>query len=243
MFGGPNGSGKSTLVKDLVSDKSLDIYQFINADEIEKTLSEKHYINLEDYKINTTAKTFYNFIGQSGFLQKTDLNSDNLITFNSNIIVIDKSQNKLNSYIAAAMAEFIRSQLMDLGESFSFETVMSHRSKVEILQSAQKSGYKTYLYFVSTIDPEINVGRVKSRVSLGGHFVSEEKIISRYINSLELLIDAIKASNRAYLFDNSFGRHKLIAEITNGNEVELMHDTQPNWYIKYVENKLFKAPF
>lgn len=240
MFGGPNGSGKSSLVRDLVNDSFLNIYRFINADEIEKILSDKHFINLEDYGVKTDTRTFHDFISQSGFLQKADFKSHNLLTFDANIVVIDSNQNKLNSYLAAALADFIRERLIAQGDNFSFETVMSHKSKVEILQKAQKKGYRTYLYFVSTINPDINIKRVKFRVSQGGHHVSEDKIISRYTNSLNLLTDAIKASNRAYLFDNSLGGHELIAEITDGKDVQLFTKNVPEWYVKFVENKLFK---
>lgn len=45
---------------------------------------------------------------------------------------------------------------------------MSHVSKVEFLREAQIQGFKTYLYFVSTVDPDINIARVNYRVSMGG---------------------------------------------------------------------------
>jgi predicted ABC-type ATPase len=80
---------------------------------------------------------------------------------------------------------------------------MSHHSKVDLLAQAQAAGYRTYLYFVATDDPVINISRVKSRVKLGGHNVPEDKIAERYHRSLELLMDAIRHTNRAYVFDNS----------------------------------------
>ena len=62
---------------------------------------------------------------------------------------------------------------------------------------------KTYLYYVSTVDPQINIARVKYRVSVGGHPVPEQKIIERYYRSMDLLMQAIECCDRAYLFDNS----------------------------------------
>jgi predicted ABC-type ATPase len=38
---------------------------------------------------------------------------------------------------------------------------------------------------------------VKSRVHLGGHDVPEDKIVSRYTRSLDLLLEAIRHTNRA----------------------------------------------
>lgn len=80
---------------------------------------------------------------------------------------------------------------------------MSHLGKVEFLQQAQQIGYRTYLYYVATDDPSINVSRVANRVAMNGHDVPSEKIIARYYKSLELLTEAIRHTNRAYIFDNS----------------------------------------
>jgi predicted ABC-type ATPase len=85
----------------------------------------------------------------------------------------------------------------------TFETVMSSEDKVAFMLKAKASGYRTYLYFVATEDPDININRVKNRVAAGGHPVPTEKIVQRYGRCLNLLPAAIAASNRAYIFDNS----------------------------------------
>jgi predicted ABC-type ATPase len=97
--------------------------------------------------------------------------------------------------------------------SFSFETVMSSPDEVALLEKARSLGYRSYLYFIATEDPQINIARVKSRVHLGGHDVPVDKIVSRYARSLDLLLPAIRQSNRAYLFDNSRhgGEHLWVA--------------------------------
>jgi predicted ABC-type ATPase len=38
---------------------------------------------------------------------------------------------------------------------------------------------------------------------MGGHPVPEDRIVKRYYRSLDLLMEAIKHTNRAYVFDNS----------------------------------------
>lgn len=67
--------------------------------------------------------------------------------------------------------------------------VMSSPDKVDLMKKAQLLGCRTYLYFIATDDPAINVARVKARVNLGGHGVPEDKIICRYPQSLGLLMD------------------------------------------------------
>lgn len=117
---------------------------------------------------------------------------------------------------------------------------MSHWGKVELLERAQREGYRTYLYYVATDSPKINIGRVRYRVSQGGHDVPEEKIRSRYERSLELLIEAIKRTNRAYIWDNSRdGRSPtLLAEITEGNDLVLHNDQIPAWFKHAVWEKI-----
>ncbi len=141
---------------------------------------------------------------------------------------------KVNSYLASAASDFLRQKLMEQKISYTLETVMSHPGKVELLAQAQAAGYRTYLYYVATDDPSINISRVKSRVKLGGHNVPEEKIAERYHRSLELLMAAIRHTNRAYIFDNSGdnadGKHTWLAEITEGRELELKSDQIPAWF-------------
>lgn len=119
--------------------------------------------------------------------------------------------------------------------SFSFETVMSHAGKLEFARKAKKQGYRIYLYFVSTEHPRININRVQIRVSSNGHHVEPKKIIDRYYRSMGNLHDAIKISDRAYMFDNTNHPGVLFAEITNGAKVELLCSPVkvPNWFMQY----------
>jgi predicted ABC-type ATPase len=107
---------------------------------------------------------------------------------------------KGNGYLAAAIVDFLREELMRRGDSFSFETVMSHRSKIEFFKRARAGDYKTYLYFVCTNSAELNIARVRSRVGMGGHSVQEDKIRERYVRCLELAREAVAHSYRAYFF-------------------------------------------
>lgn len=108
------------------------------------------------------------------------------------------------------------------------------------MKQAQSIGYRTYLYYVATDDPDINISRVKNRVRLGGHDVPANKITERYYRSLELLLGAIRYTDRAYIFDNSGeGSDKsLLAEVTDGTVLELKTDETPAWFISAVLDKL-----
>jgi predicted ABC-type ATPase len=104
---------------------------------------------------------------------------------------------------AQSIADFQRDSCLQHKMSFSFETVMSHPSKVELMARARDQGYDVTLFFVATSDPEINVRRVEGRVSTGGHDVPHDRIRARYARSLQLLSHAALVARRTVVFDNS----------------------------------------
>lgn len=143
-----------------------------------------------------------------------------------------------NAYIASAISDFLRRRLIEGQVSFTFETVMSSPDKIAFLKFAQASGYRTYLYYIATENPDINLSRVMLRVRSGGHDVPKDKIVSRYHRSLELLMDAIRATHRAYIFDNSGDEPFWIAEITNGQTLEIKRPEMPAWFKTAVLDKI-----
>lgn len=120
------------------------------------------------------------------------------------------------AYEASAIAANQRLECIAQGQSFAFETVMSHPSKLAILETAREAGFETQLVFVSTNNPLTNVERVKQRVLDGGHDVPENKIISRYHRSLLFLPKASEITDRTYIFDNS-DTPSLEATLSQGN--------------------------
>lgn len=236
MFAGPNGSGKSTVKISIEEKMSGLITLYINPDEIEQEIKEQGSLDLEKYQISTSETRVVDFFTNSTFLKQVGLSNyaHDLRVIDGNLIF---NKVEINSYFASVAADFIRHVLLENGKSFAFETVMSSPDKIDFLQKAQNCGYRTYLYYVATEDPEINVLRVQSRVSEGGHSVPKDKIISRYHRSLDLLIEAVKSTNRAYIFDNSFMEHLLIAEITDGKKIEMKTTEMPAWFKKSLWDK------
>jgi predicted ABC-type ATPase len=230
VFAGPNGSGKSTIIKEIQQQVFTGTY--INADDIEKACKDKGFINLGDFGLETTLENFLKFLNQSTLVAKA-LNEGYQIdvTFSNNIIKVAPETN--NSYAAALIAEYLRSLLVDKCETFSFETVMSHESKLVMFQRAQKEGFKNYLYFICTESPDINVWRVAARVAKGGHNVDEQKIRERYDKSLALLSAMIPYCHRCYLFDNSGECYRWILEIYDG-KIEVIDPNIPDWIYTHV---------
>lgn len=119
-----------------------------------------------------------------------------------------------NAYTAANIAENQRSQLITERESFAFETVMSHPSKLSVIKQALDAGYEVEVIFIATSNPDINVERVRQRVAEGGHDVPVDKIRERYRRSIELLPAAAEIADRVYIFDNS-SIPEQVAQIEN----------------------------
>lgn len=133
------------------------------------------------------------------------------------------------NYLAAGIADALRVVFLNEGQSFAFETVMSHESKLDLLRQSRGLGYRNYLYYVSTGDPEINLQRVEQRVKGGGHSVPSDRVRERFYRSMKLIPEAIQLCDRAYLFDNSGKTIKLVAWTEGGNSLHLAAPTIPGW--------------
>lgn len=238
MFAGPNGSGKSTI-KDILPDAWLGMY--INADDMERSIRAQGFLDLSSFGTDATGPDLQAYLRQSAFLRTAGLAPQvDALCYETHRVVFGKVE--VNSYFASVLADFIRHRLLASQASFTFETVMSSDDKVDFLQKAQRAGYRTYLYYVATEDADINVARVQHRVRMGGHAVSEDKIRSRYVRSLQLLPQAVAYSDRAFIFDNSGHDRLWVAEVTNGIEMELKTDPMPAWFKSALWDTFDSAP-
>lgn len=239
VFGGPNGSGKSTLFSSIA--EQFNVGHFINSDEIEKEIASKGFINIEAFGLNLTQADFDSFKQEPNSLTLIEkAKRENRIIdieIRENVIV-DKSK-QTHSYEASLITAFLRKHLLIKKISYSFESVMSHPSKLDEIKSAKSQGFKTYLYFVCLQDADINVSRVLNRVEKGGHNVDPNKVKRRYYETLNNLLPALLLVDKAFIFDNSTDKMELIAEIINGEiEILVAKNKIPNWLIEYVVNKL-----
>jgi len=166
-------------------------------------LLTKNKFSFSAFNVKTDKTILQTFAVNSGLLN-TDF--DEKIFLNSFSIQRQKLKVVDSRYIerlAQLLARFLRQLMLDQRKRFSFETVFSHPSNLDIMRDAVAAGYKVYLYFVSTESPEINVFRVAYRVKQKGHDVPEDKIRERYYRSLSLMREAASISYQAFFFDNS----------------------------------------
>ena len=231
MLAGPNGSGKSTLAAQLSSDYAVNLYRFLNADLLFAEVVQSHRTACP-FSIDNAE--LVQFVARSTYPREYKR------PFESGEIYIDGedylhlSANGINSYSVAIVADFFKEQYLKHRISFSFETVFSHPAKIDILRRAQAAGFKTYMYFVATENPVINVNRIKERVALGGHDVPEEKTRSRYLRCMEQVRYALPYLNRAYFFDNSTEQSIYLAEYESEVGFSLHSELLPSWFRRFV---------
>ncbi len=233
IFAGPNGSGKSTLFHEF--SKKYKTGFFVNADILEKRLSESGLIDLKElglYATQDDLEAFMMLDSSKTLLNKADEAGHLIDIYLRENFIVDASK-ETHSYEGAFIASFIRHLLIVQNKSFSFETVMSHSSKIDEIRHVVSLGYHPYLYFVCIDSPAVNISRVNNRIEKGGHEVHEDKISERYYRTLENLHLALPYCYRAYLFDNSGKEQLLIAEVYKGT-IELKTNKLPNWFASYV---------
>jgi predicted ABC-type ATPase len=101
---------------------------------------------------------------------------------------------------------------------------------LELLENARQAGYTTKVLFISTEDPNLNVGRVLLRMSQGGQAVPLDTIPESYEEAMKSLPEARKHADDLLVYDNTEnGRgHRLVARFIGG---ELVKTTQspPDW--------------
>lgn len=234
VIAGPNGSGKSVL-KEIITQKNL-MGVYLNADEVQKQLISPTGINLSEFGCRLSGLEAKQKVLASSILQYPDrLEMASQIRCDGQ--VLRHGGDFSASYLASALVEVIRNDLIDQGSSFTLETVMSHQSKVDLLCEGRTKGFRTYLYYIATSKPEINIARVRARVALGGHDVPPDKIRARYFRSLSLLVSAIQCASRSFIFDNS-GEGKAaswLAEFEDGERYSYKQELMPAWFMDSVD--------
>ena len=151
---------------------------------------------------------------------------------NADLIARDlDSENPENlSYHAATLAAKIREDLISQGVSFCFETVFSHKSKIDFLAHAKANGYTIILVYIHLFDSSLNEARVKQRISEGGHSVPIEKIHSRIPKTMKLIKTALSIADEARILDNSSkdDPFKQMIVMKSGN-YEIKSNPLPEW--------------
>lgn len=207
---------------------------------------------------------FFIFAGPNGsgkstiistFLQDIDviyLNADYCSRADSSIAMMPDGPEK--SHRAQKVTEDQIRKTISEGRSLAWETVFSHESRFRIMEYAKKNGYSIHLIYITTIDPDINVERVRTRVRAGGHDVPEKKIRARYKRSVSFLPQMILTADEVIIYDNSTNYHDptlLFQKFLPDDEDseprmitwEVDDEKITSWIIEHITNPLERLGF
>ncbi len=101
---------------------------------------------------------------------------------------------------------------------------------LQLLENARQAGYTTRVLFISTEDPNLNVGRVLLRMSQNGQGVPLSTIPESYKEAMRSLTEARKHADDLLVYDNTEnGRgHRLVARFIASKLVKTTQ-TPPGW--------------
>jgi predicted ABC-type ATPase len=114
-------------------------------------------------------------------------------------------------------------------ENFAFETTLATRSYKNKIIEAKRKGYTVTLLFFWLKNIELAKERVKIRVQEGGHNIPEHVIERRYFKGITNLFKIyLPIVDGALIFDNSYGKHELIAQKTVDNHIDMINEKKFN---------------
>ncbi|ESQ90008.1 c [Asticcacaulis sp. AC460] len=75
------------------------------------------------------------------------------------------------------------------GRDFAFETTLSGRAYLKLIERLQASGWAVELIYLALPSADMSISRVAERVAHGGHHIPSTDIIRRYPRSLRNLLN------------------------------------------------------
>jgi predicted ABC-type ATPase len=128
-------------------------------------------------------------------------------------------------------------ELIDNEVNFAFETTLATRSYKNKIVEAKQKGYNVTLLFFWLQTIQLAKERVLTRVKEGGHNIEPDIIERRYINGINNLFEIyLPIVDGALLFDNSEGRHELLAHKTIDEKLSVISPLKFNDLKNYYDN-------
>lgn len=186
-----------------------------------------------------SSKTFTIFAGVNGAGKSTlyaaDDSADLGVRLNSDELVREAGADwrSLEAQIEAGKRLLqMQKECFEKGLSCNRETTLCGNNIITSIKKAKELGYKIHLRYVGVSNPQIAIDRVKRRIELGGHGVSEATIEHRYETSAENFLKIYDLCDQINIYDNSGEYLILVAYRINGK----LQKTNSN--IKWVNDLL-----
>lgn len=120
--------------------------------------------------------------------------------------------------------------------SFGFETTLSGRSYLRLIQRLKRKGYRVNLFFLFVEGVDVALSRIRERVLKGGHDVPERVVRRRFHRSLgNFFHEYQRLVDSWYLFDNTGTTPAAIA-FRKGTKPRIMkHEMYESLVARYGE--------
>ena len=133
------------------------------------------------------------------------------------------------------MLEQIHS-LAERGLDFGFETTLSGKTYVKLLQDMRKGRYLIHIFFLWITNVKLALERIELRIRNGGHHIPESIVRRRFDRSLPNFLQFYKPLADSWaIFDNSGDAPKMIAFEESG-KLEILDPDLFDILLKYKEN-------
>ena len=134
------------------------------------------------------------------------------------------------------MLEQIHS-LAERGVDFGFETTLSGKTYVKLLQEMKKGGYLTHIFFLWISNVKLALERIELRIRNGGHHIPESIVRRRFGRSLPNFLRFYKPLADSWtIFDNSGDVPKMIAFEESG-KIEILEPDLFGTLLKHKEEQ------
>jgi predicted ABC-type ATPase len=141
---------------------------------------------------------------------------------------------KLKGGVPSAL-EKARDQALSEQKNFAFETNFSSDLSVELAEQFQKAGYKIHLVYFGLKNIDFAKSRVRTRVSLGGHDVSNETIKFNYEEGINLVKNNLRIFDRVS-FVNNIQKPSLVAYYEKSPLKYTLLDKRVPWFNQYFKS-------
>ena len=123
------------------------------------------------------------------------------------------------------------------GLDFGFETTLSGKTYVKLLQGMKKGGYLVHIFFLWITNVKLALERIELRVRNGGHAIPEAIVRRRFGRSLPNFLRFYKPLADSWtIFDNSRDVPKMIAFEESG-KIEILDPDLFETLLKHKEGR------
>ena len=125
-------------------------------------------------------------------------------------------------------------RLLSINVDFGFESTLSGRGYIKLLQRMRNAGYLVHIFFLWLPTVDAALARINERVLSGGHAVSPQDVRRRFDRSMRnFLTEYRDFADTWILFDNSEQQPTVIASKTAGELHIAREDLYANLSTRY----------